>query len=69
MSSEKDSGSSDKKMGMSCIAQGTITAGKLVGPLKGKTIDDLVEQIRAGKTYVNVHTKEHPDGEIRGTIE
>lgn len=69
MSSDKGAGSSDEKMGMTCIAQGTITAGKLVGSLKGKTIQDLVDQIRAGKTYVNVHTKAHPDGEIRGTIE
>jgi len=50
------------------IAKGTIRASDLVGPFTGKTITDLVAQIRAGKTYVNVHTKEHPDGEIRGTI-
>ena len=64
-------GSSDEKAGMmnGVSVKGTITAGKFIGPLKGKTIDDLVEQIRSGKTYVNVRTKGHPDGEIRGTIE
>jgi hypothetical protein len=51
------------------IATGTIRASSLMGPLKGKTIADLVAQIQAGKAYVNVHTKEHPDGEIRGTIQ
>jgi hypothetical protein len=50
------------------IAHGTITAEQLMGSLKGKTLEDLVTQIRAGKAYVNVHTKEHPDGEIRGAI-
>jgi hypothetical protein len=37
--------------------------------MKGKTLDDLLEQMRAGNTYVNVHTKAHPGGEIRGQIE
>ena len=72
-SSDKTAGASDDKMamgtGMTCIAQGTITASKLVGSFQGKSIQDLVEAIRAGKTYVNVHTKAHPDGEIRGPIE
>lgn len=71
MSSDDKMASSDGKKGMTdtVTAKGTITAATLVGPLKGKTINDLVEQIRAGKTYVNVHTKGHPDGEIRGTIQ
>jgi hypothetical protein len=51
------------------IAKGTIYARNLMGPLKGKTIAELVAQIHAGKAYVNVHTREHPDGEIRGTIQ
>jgi CHRD domain len=51
------------------IATGRITAASLVGPLKGKTINDLLEAMRSGKTYVNVHTAGHPGGEIRGTIE
>ncbi len=71
-SPEKSGTSSDDKMamgGMTCIAQGTITSASLVGPLKGKTIQDLLDDIRAGKAYVNVHTKAHPDGDIRGPIE
>ena len=50
------------------LAKGTITAAALIGPLKGKTIADLVEQINAGNTYVNVHTKAHAGGEIRGQL-
>lgn len=71
MSSNGNMAPSGDKKGMTdtVTATGTITAAKLVGPLQGKTIDDLVADIRAGKTYVNVHTKGHPDGEIRGTIQ
>ncbi len=50
------------------LATGTITAASLIGPLHGKTVADLVEQINAGNTYVNVHTKAHAGGEIRGQI-
>ena len=32
-------------------------------------IDELIRAIRAGKTYVNVHTTDRPGGEIRSQIE
>jgi hypothetical protein len=50
------------------LAKGTITSADLVGPLKGKTIADLLDMIRSGNAYVNVHSKTHPDGVIRGWI-
>jgi hypothetical protein len=50
------------------LAEGTITADDLVGPLAGQTFDDLLEAIAAGDTYVNVHTTAYPGGEIRGQI-
>jgi len=50
------------------IAEGTITAANLQGALAGMTLADLVAQIDAGNTYVNVHTDAHPPGEIRGQI-
>ncbi len=31
-------------------------------------LDDLLAQMRAGNTYVNIHTAAHPAGEIRGQI-
>ena len=50
------------------LSEGTITAGDLAGPLAGKTIADLVAAIRAQNIYVNVHTRDHADGEIRGQL-
>ncbi len=50
------------------LAKGTITAADLAGPLKGKTVADLVSDIKDGNAYVNVHTTAHPGGEIRGQI-
>lgn len=51
---------------------GTITAAQVVGP-NGQGIapgqfDELVRAMRAGFTYVNVHTSTFPAGEIRGQI-
>jgi len=50
------------------LAEGKITEKELLGNLAGKPLGDLVKLIRGGKTYVNVHTVAHPDGEIRGQI-
>jgi hypothetical protein len=50
------------------LASGTITADDLVGQLAGQTVGHLVALMRAGETYVNVHTAEYPAGEIRGQI-
>ena len=30
--------------------------------------DEQMSDVKAGKTYVNVHTEMHPDGEIRGQL-
>jgi hypothetical protein len=50
------------------LAEGTVTADDLVGPLAGGSFDDLKMAIHEGRAYVNVHTTQHPGGEIRGTI-
>ncbi len=50
------------------LAQGTITAADLKGPLAGMSLDALITEIKAGNTYVNVHTAANPPGEIRGQI-
>ncbi|KAB0663818.1 CHRD domain-containing protein [Oryzomonas japonica] len=50
------------------LSEGTITAENLTGDLMGKSLDDLVQLIKSGKIYVNVHTDAHPNGEIRGQI-
>jgi hypothetical protein len=51
------------------LATGTITETDLVGPLAGaETLQALVDEMNAGRTYVNVHTSTYPGGEIRGQI-
>ena len=50
------------------LTQGSFTAVQLVGPLKGKTIADLVALIKAGSVYLNVGTSSHPLGELRGQL-
>jgi hypothetical protein len=50
------------------LVMGSITADKLEGPLKGKSISDLVNLIDKSSAYVNVHTQSFPDGEIRGQL-
>jgi CHRD domain len=61
------------------LAKGVITAANLVGPLVGNPLSSLIEQMRDGNTYVNVHTNDgvpppdtgpgdFPGGEIRSQI-
>lgn len=50
------------------LAEGTITTDDLVGPLDDGQLSDLLAMMRAGNTYVNVHTEANPAGEIRGQI-
>ncbi len=50
------------------LAEGTVTAANLQGLLAGMTMDRLVAEMKAGNTYVNVHTTANRGGEIRGQI-
>jgi Cu/Zn superoxide dismutase len=62
--------SSEAKQGKfsGVLAEGTITDKDLMGSLQGKTVQDLVDLIKSGDAYVNVHTTANPDGEIRGQL-
>jgi hypothetical protein len=51
------------------IAEGQITAANFVGPLQGRQLDDLIALMQNGQAYVNVHTEQNPQGEIRGTVQ
>lgn len=44
------------------------TSTDLEGPLAGEELTNLIGVINEGTAYVNVHTVDFPDGEIRGTI-
>jgi CHRD domain len=50
------------------MGKGKITSSDLQGPLTGKQISDLVDLMKNGGAYVNVHTQQHQNGEIRGQI-
>jgi hypothetical protein len=50
------------------LAKGNITADTFQGPMTGKQISDLITAMQNGETYVNIHTQQNPNGEIRGQI-
>jgi hypothetical protein len=50
------------------ISEGQITPANFVGPLQGMQLDDLISLMQNGSAYVNVHTEQNPQGEIRGTV-
>jgi hypothetical protein len=50
------------------LAEGVITEADLVGPLAGASLQDLIDHMAAGNTYINVHTSQYPAGEVRGQI-
>jgi hypothetical protein len=50
------------------LTQGTITTSDLEGPFAGKSLQDVIAQIKQLKAYINVHTVDYPNGEIRGQI-
>jgi hypothetical protein len=45
-----------------------FTASNLEGPMQGKTMQDLIGAMKNGSTYINVHTEQNPNGEIRGQL-
>jgi hypothetical protein len=50
------------------LAEGVITAEDFVGQWQWESLEDLLDRMRAGETYVNVHTLQFPEGEIRGQV-
>lgn len=55
--------------------EGTATAANVTGPAaqgidpaEADRFEELIRAMRAGATYVNVHTTQYPDGEIRGQV-
>ena len=50
------------------IITGTITAADLQGQMVGKTLQDLQSAFNNETTNIDLHTKNNPNGELRGTI-
>jgi hypothetical protein len=50
------------------LKKGNLTSSDLSGAMAGKQISDLVNLIKSGGAYVNVHTTKNQNGEIRGQI-
>jgi len=48
------------------LAQGDIQWHDFVGPLAGHQMSELINDLKGGMCYANVHTTAHPPGEIRG---
>ena len=48
------------------LTSGGITKRDLQGELKGKTLSDFYNLMVNGSLYVVIHTKDFPNGEIRG---
>ncbi|MDH3679446.1 MAG: PQQ-dependent sugar dehydrogenase [Acidimicrobiia bacterium] len=51
------------------LANGTLTADDLIGPLEGQPLSALLAELQAGNAYVNVHTVANAGGEVRGQIQ
>jgi hypothetical protein len=58
------------------LSEGTLTAANVIPrpdsaacPGGVANMSDLLAKMRAGEAYVNVHTIQHPPGEIRGQID
>ncbi|MBJ9967497.1 CHRD domain-containing protein [Burkholderia seminalis] len=57
-------------VGQNAGVQVPIPKDELASPIKGskELTDAQVTDLMGGKWYFNVHTKEHPAGEIRGQV-
>ncbi len=51
------------------VDNATFTDADVIATPCGSTLGELIEAIREGNAYVNVHTQSAPGGELRGQIE
>jgi hypothetical protein len=49
---------------------GTLTSDSFAaGDVQGISFDDLIDEMRNGQVYIDVHTLGMPDGEVRGQVQ
>ncbi|MFK0571813.1 CHRD domain-containing protein [Endozoicomonas sp.] len=48
--------------------RGVLTRDNIVSDACGENLEDILEAMLHGKTYVNVHSAANPNGEIRGQL-
>ena len=48
------------------VSMGAAISDDLQGQLKGKKLSDLHKLIHNGTVYISIHTKDFPNGELRG---
>jgi hypothetical protein len=48
------------------VSMGAAISDDLQGQLKGKKLSDLHKLIDNGTVYISIHTKDFPNGQIRG---
>lgn len=48
------------------LAEGSLTAEKLAGPMKGKSPKEVFEMLEYGKAGIAVHTEQNSGGELWG---
>lgn len=51
------------------VSNTTVTDANIVNPACGTTLAELLQSIRSGNVYVNVHSVAHPAGVVRGQLE
>ena len=50
------------------VSNATLTDANVTNPACGATLAEIIEQMRQGNTYVNVHSVANPPGEVRGQV-
>ncbi len=48
--------------------RGTLNQGNVINASCGATLPEIVQSMRDGNVYVNVHSVAHPGGEVRGQL-